>query len=231
MVEPRPRLSIVSGDGVERQATWKPVVLVSLLSILLFGGLAVLTFVAPEGSRAAQWGVVGATFFAGTGLLCIVAGVVLLRPGSPFLSRYARLDQALKDLVGTPSTLFAATVVPSDRALFDQTTSMSLSPRSIVMLAVGPNGVAVGKAGRTPSTAILASGESDVAFALGGPGGGLFRPKSADTPTMKIDLDTPLGPLELIADSLVSPRAGTAMRDEREVRQLVAELTAIREPR
>lgn len=216
------------GNGEGREGGWKPLILVSLLAIVIFGGLALLFLVAPEGTRAARFGAGGAILFAVLGLLCIVTLIVFLRPGSPMLVHAARNDQALKDLVGTPSILFAGTVDPSDRAIFDQVSSLPTSANPIVMIAVGPNGLALGQPGRTPRTSMLSNGESDIRFAVGGPGGGLLRWKSAEHPTLLITWETGLGELTLTVDSLVSPRAGTAVRDERDVRQLVAELTALR---
>lgn len=211
-----------------RKAGWRPVVVVSSLSILIFGGFAVLILIAPEGSRADRWGPTGAAVFVAIGLAVIVAFVALLRPGSPLLVRAERLDNALKELVGSPSALFAGTVTPSDREAFERLTGMAVSPSSVIMLAVGPNAVAIGKAGPTPRTAVLAHGDAEVRFGLGGPGGGLMQLKSAETPTLTIELDTALGALTLVVDSLVSPRAATTYRDERDVRDLIAELTALR---
>lgn len=211
-----------------RKAGWRPVVVVSSLSILIFGGFAVLILIAPEGSRAGQWGPTGAVVSVVIGLALIVTFVALLRPGSPLLIRAERLDKALKELVGSPSVLVAGTVTPSDRDTFDRLTGMAVSSSSVVMLAVGPKAVAIGKAGPTPRTAVLAHGDAEVRFGLGGPGGGLMQLKSAETPTQTIELDTALGGLTLVVDSLVSPRAATTYRDERDVRELIAELTALR---
>ncbi|MFN3708911.1 hypothetical protein [Microcella sp.] len=212
-------------------ASWRLFIKISGIAVTLFGGLAAISLVAPEGTLAGRWGVPGATAFIACGSVVIAIAYWLFRPGSQYLNRLADLEDQLRAVCGHESILFAGNIRPSDSELAERMTSLRFGRQAIWSIAVGPLGVAIGRPGKHPRVALLTGEGRDVSFSVGGPGGWPLRPRQREHPKLAIRVRAKEDNLVLAVAWLSDPDLPTSYRDEASIAQLAEQLTTVRESR
>ncbi|WP_439564786.1 hypothetical protein [Microcella sp.] len=213
----------------EQAFAWRRLVAVSAALLAVCGVLIALFLWGPLAPRFDDDREIIAGSIAVMGLVTVILMLVMLRPGSGYLRRFEVLDHALTELVGAPMVSLACHV-RSDKAAQKALPELSrLSKRwpPILMFAVGPVGVAVGRAGRTPRTLLLAA-EGDEVYFERGEAGGLYPTllPTDYTPQIKVVINRDDEEFAVSLDGMIKEGVGVRVRDEAEVRELIASLSA-----
>lgn len=198
--------------------------------VLAFCGVSVAFFLwGPLAPRFDDEREIIASSIAVVGLVTVIFMLVMLRPGSGYLKRFEALDHALNEVVGTPMVSFACHVRSNPTADSAVPGLRRIRRRwpPVLMFAVGPNGVAVGRPGRTPRTLLLAAEGDDVRFERG-EAGGLFPTllPTDYTPQIKVVIRRDDEEFAVSLDGMIKEGVGVRVRDEAEVRELIASLSA-----
>jgi hypothetical protein len=213
------------------EPSWRLFITISGIAVTLFGGLAAVSVLAPEGTLAGRWGAPGAIALIGSGLVVIAVAYWLFRPGSQYLNRLADLEDRLRAVCGDESILIAGNIRPSDAELAERMTSLRFGRHAIWSIAVGPLGVAIGRPGKHPRVALLTSEGRNVYFSVGEPGGWPLRPRQREHPKLAIRIRTHEDELVLAVAWLMDPDLPTSYRDEASIAQLAEQLTKVRASR
>ncbi|MBX9472975.1 hypothetical protein [Microcella sp.] len=213
----------------ERASAWRRLLGVSAGLLAVCGLLIALFLWGPLAPRFDDDREIIAGSVAVVGLVTVILMLVMLRPGSGYLRRFEALDHALSELVGEPMVSFACHVRSNPTADSAVPGLRRLSKRwpPFLMFAVGPSGVAVGRAGRTPRTMLLAVEGDEVCFERGEAGGLYPTLLPTDyTPQIKVAINRDDEEFAVSLDGMIKEGVGVRVRDEAEIRELIASLSA-----
>jgi hypothetical protein len=197
--------------------------------VVFFAAISALFLWGPP-SRYDDYRVPLGVGFAVMGAMGVCAVLFFTRPGYKGFEKYRQLERDLSAVVGAPTVFFAA--VPTTASVDDLTLAdvrNVLHWSGVALCAVGPSGVALGRAGKQSRVVSIAGEGDEVRFSVGGPGGLPLKLRSETTPQLKIEVARPTSSFVVHFDHLTSMARPGDVRDEREVRELVQELTAARQ--